>query len=92
MSGFSFPFPFFPVQFTKDGFLFQQSDSDALMRGIQTGVTDLFVMSHGWNNNMDDVQGLYSGLSTQLAAQIAAAAPLKGRTFAICGVLALQAI
>jgi pimeloyl-ACP methyl ester carboxylesterase len=87
MSGFSFPFPFFPVQFTKDGVLFQQSDSDALMHGIEAGVTDLFVMSHGWNNNMDTAQNLYSGLSTQLAAQIAAAAPLKGRTFAICGVL-----
>ena len=87
MSGFSFPFPFFPVQFTKDGVLFQQSDSDALMHGIQAGVTDLFVMSHGWNNNMDDAKSLYSGLSTQFAAQIAAAAPLKGRTFAICGVL-----
>jgi hypothetical protein len=87
MSVFTFPFPYFPVQFTKDGVLFQQPDLDALLHGIQTGVTDLFVMSHGWNNNMDDAQNLYSGLSAQLAAQIAAAARLKGRTFAICGVL-----
>lgn len=87
MSGFYFPFPYFPVQFTKDGILFQQPDSDALMHGIEAGVTDLFVMSHGWNNNMDAAQNLYSSLATQFAAQIAAAAPLKGRTFAICGVL-----
>jgi hypothetical protein len=87
MSVFTFPFPYFPVQFTKDGVLFQQPDLDALLHGIQTGVTDLFVMSHGWNNNMDDAQNLYSGLSAQLATQIAAAARLKGRTFAICGVL-----
>ena len=83
----SFPYPFFPVQFTKDGAVFQQSDVDALMKGIASGVTDLLVISHGWNNNMDEVQSLYSGLTAQIAAQIAAAPSLKGRSYAICGVL-----
>jgi hypothetical protein len=87
MSSFTFPYPFFPVQFTKDGVVFQQPDVDALTSGIHGGVTDLFVLSHGWNNNMDEAKNLYSGLCGQIAAQIAAAPALGGRTFAICGVL-----
>ena len=87
MSSFTFPYPFFPVQFTKDGVVFQQPDVDALTSGIHSGVTDLFVLSHGWNNNMDEAKNLYSGLCGQIAAQIAAAPALKGRTFAICGIL-----
>jgi hypothetical protein len=87
MSGFVFPYPFFPIQLTKDGTLFAQAEVDALTSGIATGVSDLFVISHGWNNNVDDANGLYSGLTAQIAAQVAAASALKGRTFAICGIL-----
>jgi hypothetical protein len=87
MGSFVFPYPFFPIQFTKDGFLFQQSEVDALKNGIRSGVSDLFVISHGWNNNIDDAQSLYSGLTGQIAAQVAQAPTLKSRTFAICGVL-----
>jgi len=87
MSSFSFPYPFFPVQFTKDGVVFQQPDVDALMGGFHAGVTDLFVISHGWNNNMDDATNLYSGLCAQVAAQIAGVPSLKGRIFVICGIL-----
>src|SRR5579863_7662889 len=87
MSSFSFPYPFFPVQFTKDGVVFQQPDVDALMGGFHAGVTDLFVISHGWNNNMDDATNLYSGLCAQVAAQIAGVPSLKGRLFVICGIL-----
>lgn len=87
MGNFVFPFPFFPVQFTKEGAVFQQSDVTALTAGIQSGVTDLFVLAHGWNNNMDDAKGLYAGLMTQQAAQMANVPALAGRSFAICGVL-----
>jgi hypothetical protein len=84
---FTFPYPYFPVQFTKEGAVFQQTDVDALMNGIQSGVTDLFVLSHGWNNDMNDAQSLYGRLMAQVAAQVAAAPSLAGRTFAICGIL-----
>src|SRR6266851_3750804 len=87
MSSFTFPYPFFPVQFTKEGAVFQQPDVDALMTGLHAGVTDLFVISHGWNNNMDDAKHLYSGLCAQLAAQIGAVPALNSRTYAICGIL-----
>jgi len=87
MSSFVFPYPFFPIQFTKEGTVFQQSEVDALTSGIAGGISDLFVISHGWNNNIDDAKGLNSGLTAQIAAQVAAAPALKGRSFAICGVL-----
>jgi len=87
MSSFTFPYPFFPVQFTMDGVVFQPADMAALASGIQGDVTDLFVISHGWNNNMDDAQNLYAGLCAQLAGQIAAVPALKGRKYAICGIL-----
>ena len=86
MSSFTFPYPFFPVQFTKDGVVFQQPDVDALMTGVHARVTDLFVISHGWNNNMDDATNLYSGLCARIAAQIAGAPSLESRTFVICGI------
>jgi len=84
-----FPYPFFPVQFTTDGVLFQSSDVDKLIAGITADPkpTDVFVLSHGWNNNMDDAKSLYSGLTTHLAAQIQNSPELKDRSFVICGIL-----
>jgi len=85
----TFAYPFFPVQFTKDGSVFQQSDVDNLLAGLGAAPqpSDLFLLSHGWNNNMDDAKSLYSGLVTQLAAQVPNFPSLKPRSFAICGVL-----
>lgn len=84
-----FPYPFFAVQFNIDGFLFRQSDVDQLLAGLTRDPkpTDLFVISHGWNNNMDEAKDLYSRLTAQIAAQVQAAPSLQGRTFAVCGVL-----
>src|SRR5579864_3301742 len=90
MNGFRFPFPFFPIQFTKNGGLFQQSELDSLIRGLTTTEkrpTDLFLMSHGWNNNINEAKELYSGLAVQLATQIQNSSKLKERVFAICGIL-----
>ena len=87
MTNYPFPYPFFPVEFTMQGAVFQPAEADALMKGIQSGVTDLFVLSHGWNNDMDDACRLYSGLMGQVAGQVAVTPALKGRTYAICGIL-----
>jgi hypothetical protein len=87
MSNFSFPYPFFPVQFTMQGTVFQPAEVDALMNGLQSGVTDLFILSHGWNNDMDNARTLYSGLMAQIAAQVAASPALAGRSYAILGIL-----
>jgi hypothetical protein len=86
----SFPYPYFPVQFTKDGTVFQQADVDALMGAVAAGsnaASDLFFMCHGWNNNIDDATSLYSGLANLIKAQVDANPSLAGRKYAICGVL-----
>lgn len=82
----TFPYPFFPVQFTKDGTVFQQSDVDALVQGA-ANADDLFLISHGWNNNMDEAKDLYAGLTTLIKQQIDAVPALASRRYAIGGVL-----
>lgn len=86
----SFPYAYFPVQFKKDGTLFQQSDVDTLMGGVAAGgnaPTDIFIMCHGWNNNIDDATDLYTGLAGLIDAQVKANPGLAARKYAVCGVL-----
>src|SRR5436305_8637764 len=84
-----FPFPFFQVQFDKDGKVFAPAEVEALMAALTAAdkPTDLLVMCHGWNNNMDDAKTLYSGLAKEIAAQVKTQPKLAGRSFAIAGVL-----
>lgn len=51
----------FDVEFTKDGAVFDQTQLDALIAGLAP-VTDLFVVSHGWNNDKADAKELYDEL------------------------------
>src|SRR5215472_16679146 len=86
----SFAYPYFPVQFTKDATVFQQSNVDALMAAVAAGPSapsDLFFMCHGWNNNMDDADNLYEALAGLIKAQVDANPALAQRKYAICGVL-----
>jgi len=82
----NFPYPFYPVQFKKDGTVFQTSDVDSLLNGVKAP-TDLLVMCHGWNNNMDDAKDLYCALAGLIKVQVDATPALAGRTYVICGVL-----
>lgn len=82
--------PFFPLEITKDGELFSKQEVSAIRTAIgQTGdgkLTDVFVISHGWNNDMADARELYNGLFTNVAALLPQHASLQGRKFAIVGV------
>jgi hypothetical protein len=85
-----FPYPFFQVQFTTAGDVFDQNETATLMSALAPGAnapTDLFIMSHGWNNNMDEAKSLYSGLSGFIQQQVAAKPALASRKYAILGVL-----
>jgi hypothetical protein len=85
-----FPYPYFQVQFTKEGTAFRQTEVDALMNGVAAGQnapSDLFIMCHGWNNNIDDATSLYLGLANLTKAQVDANPVLNKRSYAICGVL-----
>jgi hypothetical protein len=56
-------FPYFEVQFTKQGDPFKPAEITELMTFVeQGGTTDLFVISHGWNNDMADARSLYDRL------------------------------
>jgi hypothetical protein len=85
----SFPYPFFQIQCKADGTLFQQSEVDALMAGIAAGPkapTDLFVLSHGWNNNLTYATELYTSLIGVIKPQLDADPLLATRSYAICGI------
>src|SRR5262249_57427780 len=53
--------PTFEVEFTKDGDVFQQPQIDAVLAGLGP-ITDLLVLSHGWNNDKADASQLYEEL------------------------------
>jgi hypothetical protein len=54
-------FPYFEVQFTKDGGVNDPAEVAALQDFvIQQSATDLLVISHGWNNDMNDARDLYA--------------------------------
>ncbi len=59
------PLPVFDVEFTRSGAVFNPAQVDTLLNGLD-GLTDLFVMSHGWNNDMAEARALYDELSTSL--------------------------
>lgn len=54
-------FAYFPVQFTKDAVVHDQTEVTRLKEFLrQDRTTDLIVISHGWNNNMDQAKDLYA--------------------------------
>jgi hypothetical protein len=79
-------FPFFAVEFNKDGSVFNPAQATDLLQGLRPPTTDLLVLSHGWNNDMADARALYDRLLAQFR-QVLMARPLAGRTFAVLGVL-----
>jgi pimeloyl-ACP methyl ester carboxylesterase len=54
----------------------------------QAGVTDLFIMSHGWNNNMEEARALYKDFFTGVRKLLDQnAVPGLDRKFGVLGVL-----
>jgi hypothetical protein len=83
-------FPYFEVQFTKDGSVHDPRETDALLSFLGQGTTtDLLVMSHGWNNDLDEARRLYRNFFACVRAVLAAGqvAGLADRHFAVLGVL-----
>jgi hypothetical protein len=84
-------FPCIEVQFDKAGAVFSPADPapQAAELVARNGLTDLFVFSHGWNNDMADARALYTKFFRQARAVLdAGAVPgLAGRAFGILAVL-----
>lgn len=56
-------FPFFHLEFTKDGEVFRSAEADAVLQSARRGeIKDLVVLAHGWNNDMADASRLYERL------------------------------
>ena len=49
------------VEFTRDGAVFDQAQADAAVAQA-AGLTDMFVLAHGWNNNREEAAALYDAL------------------------------
>jgi hypothetical protein len=81
--------PYAEVEFTKDGTIFKASEVDVLLDAVEKdAISDLFVMSHGWLNDMQDARRLYQDLFERVAAEMGAGrVDLTGRTFGILGIL-----
>src|SRR5215510_920473 len=73
--------PYTEAQFNKDGNLENQNQVN-----LPADITDVFVMSHGWNNNADDARTLYREFFENFVA-VAQPNDLSGRSFAIVGVI-----
>jgi predicted alpha/beta hydrolase family esterase len=71
--------PYVEAQFDKNGTLEREVN-------LPGGVTDLFVISHGWNNNSADARELYRRFFENFVA-VAQPNDLTGRSFAIAGVI-----
>lgn len=87
-------FPYFPVQFGKDGALLQQGELDALKNYLRSEraagrpVTDLIVLSHGWNNNIREAHDRYASW-LKCARNVLGGGHVRGldaATFAVLGI------
>jgi hypothetical protein len=82
--------PYGEVQFTKDGAIHDDGEVDELLRVLATsGASDLFVIAHGWNNDMDDARRMYEAFFQRMREllddrRVAGAAE---RTYAVLGLL-----
>jgi hypothetical protein len=68
-------YPYFELQFNKDGSPDTQNGLPAIISALQEAlenghVTDLFAVSHGWNNDMAEARSLYNDLFAQVKGVI----------------------
>ncbi|MFN7931002.1 MAG: hypothetical protein U0Y68_24360 [Blastocatellia bacterium] len=83
-------FPYFEVEFNKQGAVHNDAQVQELLDFLAAGtVTDLLVMSHGWNNDMDEARRLYRQFFAHLRIELTNNCPpdLGPRAFAVCGIL-----
>jgi len=83
-------FPYFEVQFTRDGEVNDQAEVAQMLDFLGQGsITDLFAVSHGWNNDLPEARSLYKELFERVRDEIGADRPsgIGARKFAVFGIL-----
>jgi hypothetical protein len=77
--------PFFPLEFDKQQRLVDPTQVSALRDHVRdAAVTDLLVVSHGWNNDLAEAFALYQELVGNVASR--SRGPWDGRAVAVVGV------
>ncbi|MEA2687646.1 MAG: hypothetical protein QOD51_253 [Candidatus Eremiobacteraeota bacterium] len=83
-------FPSVDVEFDRDGKLVDPASIGRLTAMVENAaITDLFVMSHGWNNNMTEARALYDTVFKSVATQLddPKNAGIRDRVFGVMAVL-----
>jgi hypothetical protein len=82
-------FPYFEVEYDKEGDASEPAQAKALKAALQPGdPTDLLVLSHGWNNDMAEARRLYEKFLISFRKRLDAGMPgTQGRKFAVLAVL-----
>ena len=78
--------PYLEVEFKKDAALHKPKVSDVLQFVEKKNLTDLFVISHGWNNDMKEARDLYVGLMDVLAGELQSISSFQDRSFGVLGI------
>ncbi len=81
-------FDLYPVEFTREGEIFKPAQATEVTTAVTQGITDLLVLSHGWNNDMRDAHdNLYAPLLASMRTLIDGGKhPLTGRKTAVLAV------
>ena len=84
--------PYFEIEAGTDGSLLAPAELQQVVGFLTShagAVKDLFVMSHGWNNDMNDARSLYERFFTEVCNVIAshAAAGVSAAQCAVVGIL-----
>jgi hypothetical protein len=82
-------FPFFALAFDKNAKPTPPHEAEELAAAARPdGPTDLFVMSHGWNNDLEQSRALYERVFAQVRQALdgGVVPKLKDRRFALAGV------
>lgn len=81
-------FPFFEIQFDKEGRPVDPDAVEELVGFVEGGgATDLLVLSHGWNNDIDDARGLYRRWLPVLRDQVPSVPGVAERQVAVMGII-----
>ena len=83
-------FPYVEVEFTKAGEVAEQQEAAELVDFLSQGtITDLFAISHGWNNDMNEARMLYKEFFERVRDEINNDRPagIGSRKFAVFGIL-----
>ncbi len=80
-------YPYQELEFAKDGSPVHHEQADAV-RALADQVTDVVVISHGWNNDMDEARVLYRNLFASMdAVQQGGGVAVGDRSIGVVGVL-----